>query len=182
MRMKTIIIGLLILISLAGCSAGNYLISTLKQASPNENYSVSLKPVSLAANNLYNGMAISITNKTEKPIEIVWNKTYYFDHGKTNGGLVLKEADYEQMNNPKSNDIVSGKSTYDTVVYPLNLVKGCNVSALGSLLGGYTSAPKQQCYHVGFREGENGIDLTLLVNGEEMNEILTFNVSLEPRS
>jgi hypothetical protein len=180
--MNRVIIGLIILISLAGCSAGNYLISTLKQASPNESYSVSLKPVSLATNNLYNGMAISITNKTEKPIEIVWKKTYYLDHGKTNGGLVLKEADYEQMNNPKPNDIVSGKSTYDTVVYPLKLVKGCNVSALGSLFGGYTSAPKQQCYHIGFREGENGIDLTLLVNGEEKNEILTFNVSLQSRS
>jgi hypothetical protein len=176
--MKNNIIGLLTLIFVAGCAIGHYSIALLKQASPNKNYDVSLKAIQLARNDLYNGMNLSIINKTEKPIEIVWNKTFYLDHGQTKGGLLLEGEDYKDTNNSKPNDIVFAKSTYNKVFSPVDLVKGCHISALGSFLGGYTYGPKQQCLHEGFRDGENGIYLTLLVNGEEKNETLTFNVAL----
>jgi hypothetical protein len=177
--MKNNLIGLLVaLIFVAGCAIRQYSIVPLKQAPPNKNYVVSIKAVQLTRNDLYNGMNISIINKTEKPIEIVWDKTFYLDHGKTKGGLLLEGEDYKDMHNSKPNDIVMAKSTYNKVVSPLNLVKGCRVSALGSFLGGYNYGPKLQCLHEGFRDGENGIYLTLLVNGEEKDEILTFNVAL----
>ena len=78
--------------------------------SENDTYSAKLDFVA-KYESLYNGMVLTIQNKTENEIEVVWDKTHYLDNGQTNGGFMFAGIIYADRNNPKPNDIIFPKST-----------------------------------------------------------------------
>ncbi len=100
---------------------------------------------------------LTIKNKTDKDLEIDWNKTLYIDSGTTSGGFMFEGVVYMKRNDPKPPDVVFAHGTFSKIIYPNNLV-----SFVSGRYGGWTNGS------LGF--GETGVYLTVGVEGKEMHE------------
>jgi len=65
---------------------------------------------------------LTIRNKTNKNIELNWNKTLYITGGQTSGGFMFEGVVYAERNNPKPADLIFGNSTFTKEISPSNLV------------------------------------------------------------
>lgn len=114
---------------------------------------------------------LNIINKTKNDMQVNWDKTLYIERGQTSGGFMFEGVVYIDRNKSKPADIIFAGSGFSKVVYPNNLV-------------GYTSGTK---YLNGWRHnympsGQNGIYLTMMVNGQEVNQKLVFDMSVNKES
>jgi len=66
--------------------------------------------------------SLTIENKTDKDIELDWNKTLYISNGTTSGGFMFEGVVYKDRNNPKTPDIIFAKSKFSKTIWPNNLV------------------------------------------------------------
>lgn len=106
---------------------------------------------------------LEIKNKTDKDIELDWNKTLYISNGTTSGGFMFEGIVYKDRNNPKPPDIVFANRTFRKIISPNNLV---NFSS--GRYGGWTNE--------NMPTGENGVYLTIRVGDKEINEKIIINV------
>lgn len=65
---------------------------------------------------------LDIDNRSEKPIEIDWNKTLFVRDGQTSGGFIYEGIIYADRNNPRFPDIVFPNAKFSKVISPSNLV------------------------------------------------------------
>lgn len=119
----------------------------------------------------YNSFRLSLTNKSDKDIEVDWNKTLFISQGQTSGGFMFEGVVYSTRNNPKPPDVVFAHSSMSKIIYPNALVfYSSNVGSLtGINYGGWN--------HAYMGSGENGIYLSVIVEGKEIKEKLTVNLS-----
>jgi hypothetical protein len=110
----------------------------------------------------YTAFYLFIENKTNKDIEIIWDKTAYIKYDNTNGGFMFEGIVYKDRNNPKPPDIIFPNSTFSKSIWPNNLV------------GFYRG-----WYHGGMPMGNNGIYLTMKIDNIEFKEKITFNLYQE---
>lgn len=68
------------------------------------------------------GFVLSIKNKTDKNLELDWNKTLYVSGGQTSGGFMFEGVVYKDRNNPKTPDVIFGNSSLIKAIWPNNLV------------------------------------------------------------
>ena len=109
----------------------------------------------------WEGFRLIVKNKTNKNLELNWNKTLYIVHGQTSGGFMFEGIVYKDRNNPKSPDVVFPGGELSKSIWPNNLVKFFS--------GGWI--------HDSMPPGENGIYLTVVVEGKEISEKLTVVLS-----
>jgi len=112
----------------------------------------------------YNGFILNIHNHTDKILKLDWDKTYYILNGQTYGGFMFEGIVYRERNNPKPPDIIFPNGKLLKNIWPNNLV---------SFSGKYW-------HNEEFPEGENGVYLTLIADGKEINEKLTVNILRTP--
>lgn len=112
--------------------------------------------------------ALTLTNKTDKNLEVDWNKTLFITGGQTSGGFMFEGVVYRDRNNPKPPDIVFAKSTLAKVLWPNNLVDFSS-----GRYGGWN--------HQSMPRGENGVYLTVIVDGKEVHEKLTALLTVAPK-
>jgi len=150
----------LFLFSLIGCR-GQYFVKSdpTFQSVDKTLYSIRLIP---SGNNGYGYTAfdLSIENKTDSDIELVWDKTYYLSGGKTSGGFMFEGVVYKDRNNSKPSDIVFPKESLQKTIWPNILV-----------------AFYRQWYNQQMPDGENGAYVTLKINDKEIREKMTVNLS-----
>jgi len=150
------------LVFIAGC-AGMFPPPAQWKSEPNratvENaqFKVILEPILVRTG--YRAFVFSIINKTDRNIEINWNKTLYIRGGQTSGGFMFAGVVYKDRNNPKPPDIVFGNNK-------------CDKGLLPNILVDYHS---RKWRHYSMPQGENGVYLSLLIDGKEVNEHLVFN-------
>jgi len=116
-------------------------------------------------NLIYPGCAIfnfSLKNKSDKDIEIDWNKTLYISQGQTFGGFMFEGIAYLTRNNTKPPDIVFAHSSISKHIFPNRLVDF-----------------NRKWYHYPMNLGENGVYLSVIVDGKEITEKLIVNLSHE---
>lgn len=133
------------------------------QQADNEYYSVQLEPIG-RCEEIYNGFMLTVVNKSSQDMEIDWNKTLYLHNGQTNGGFMFEGVIYKDRNNQKPPDIVFANSTFKKAIWPNSLAS----------FGGY----KPQWGNGPLRAGENGVYLTMRMNGQEVHEKLTMNIRI----
>jgi len=104
-----------------------------------------------------NSFSLIIRNKTDKNIEINWNKTLYVSDGQTSGGFMFEGVIYRERNNPKPPDVVFGNGTFSKVIWPNNLVH-------------YSSGRYGGWENLRMPTGENGAYLSVVVDGKEISE------------
>jgi len=135
----------------------------------NEQFTVHLKPTCgrYGKCGCYGGcesFVLSITNKADKNIEVNWNKTLYISSGQTSGGFMFDGVVYKDRNNQKPPDIVFGNGTLTKTIWPNNLVK-------------YESGQYGGWKNEEMPIGDNGIYLSLSIDGKEISERLLVNLS-----
>jgi hypothetical protein len=107
----------------------------------------------------YKGFNLKIHNKTAGNLEIDWAKTYYVHKGDKNG--TFEGGTYEDRKDPKTRDIVSANSTFTKEIFPRILT--------------YYSSLAKSWVHEAMKPGENGVSLTVLVDGKEVTEELALS-------
>ncbi len=110
-----------------------------------------------------NAFTLIIENKTNKDMEVDWNKTLYIAQGRTSGGFMFDGIVYAQRNAPKPPDIVFKGGTFRKNIYPTNLVE-------------FSSGKYGGWRHQNMPQGLNGVYLTLRIGNEEINEKLTTSL------
>lgn len=112
------------------------------------------------------GFMLVIRNKTNKNLELNWNKTLYITGGQTSGGLMYDGVVYKDRNNPRPPDIVFPNGSLSKFVLPSNRVEFMSASYANGW------------YHNNMPQGENGVFLTMVVDGKEISEKLTVVISV----
>ncbi len=138
----------------------------------NEYFDAELTPILLSGPDLailfytpdesYRAFQLSLKNNSDKDIEINWNRTLYISQGQTSGGFMFEGIAYLTRNNPKPPDVVFAHSSIQKLIFPNNLVD-------------FTS---RWC-HYPMSPGENGVYLSVIVDGKEITEKLLVNLSYE---
>lgn len=162
----------IIVFSFFGCSPGTWVYTPENPSVSTSYIDASFKPADYSldqytVSRTYKGFQISITNKTDKNLELVWDKTLYIYQGSTSGGFLFDGVVYTERNNSKPNDIIFANSTFSKLIWPNKYAKffpGYKGSGAG---WDNMSLPK----------GSHGIYLTYLVDGQEMHEKIDINLS-----
>ncbi len=110
------------------------------------------------------GFALTLFNLTESNLELNWNKTLYVHNNQTSGGFMFEGVVYRERNNPKSPDIIFSKGVLRKEIFPNNLVDFSS-----GKYGGWRHQP--------LPEGENGVFVTISVNGREISEKVSLFLS-----
>lgn len=158
-----VVVGIL----LQGCGRIAYYSVPIKAEIPNQNkyFDVNFRGNHLALSTGYNSFILTIKNKTNKDIEINWNKTYFIINGQTNGKFMSEGTIYRDRNNVQPLDIVFAKSTFTKELWPNNYVHYLRGAADG-----------QDMDHWGTGNGIQGIYLTVNIDGKEVKEKLLINI------
>lgn len=131
----------------------------LQQAS-NEYFDATISPIYIF--NAYKGFILNVHNKTTDSIEVDWSNTFYVYAGKKEGGFWFEGIPYGDKKNPVPSDIIAGV-IFTKEIYPASLI------TLSQLAGAYV--------HEDLKPGENGVHLTVNVEGKPISETLTLNFS-----
>lgn len=100
---------------------------------------------------------LTVKNKTNKNLELNWNKTLYVVQGQTAGGFMSEGVVFKDRNNPRSPDVIFPGSELSKTIWPNNLV---------SYKRGWENEDMPT-------EG-NGVYLTVVVDGKEISEKLAI--------
>ena len=131
----------------------------LQQAS-NEYFVATISPIYIF--NAYKGFILNVHNKTTDSIEVDWSNTFYVYAGKKEGGFWFEGIPHGDKKNPVPSDIIAGV-IFTKEIYPASLI------TLSQLAGAYV--------HEDLKPGENGVHLTVNVEGKPISETLTLNFS-----
>ena len=110
---------------------------------------------------------LTVTNKTDKNLELDWNKTFYIRHGQKTGGFMFEGVTYKDRHNARSPDIIPPGDELSARVWPNDLV--CYVIGKN---GGWQKKPMPM--------GENGVCLTVKIEDKEVSEELSVSLSKMP--
>jgi hypothetical protein len=135
------------------------------QAVINEYYEAKITPIPGISQRRpgYDAFELYIKNRVDRDLEVVWDKTLFIDNGKTNGGFMFEGVVYKDRNNPKPPDMVFASGEFTKKIWPCTLV-----SYLGGRYGGWV--------HEKIHPGDNGVYLTIRINGKDITEKLILNV------
>ena len=154
-------IGIVFLLGLfAIVGSGEYYRSTPRTQTVENNYfAASISPL---CSDSCKSFSLTIRNKTDKDIEVDWNKTLYISNGQTTGGFMFEGVVYKDRNNPKSPDMIFANGTFSKTIWPNNLV-----SFSGS-----------SWYHEEMSIGDDGVYLVVKVADKEIKEKLIVNINV----
>lgn len=107
-----------------------------------------------------NGFELLVKNKTDRTLEVDWNKTRFIAGGQAAGGFMFAGVVYRDRNNSKPSDIVFASGTMSKGIWPNNLVE-------------FNTFPFIEWVHKPMPQGEVGIYLTVVVDGKEISQKLT---------
>jgi hypothetical protein len=134
------------------------------QTVDNDYFNASISPVETWRG--YNAFILTVNNKTDKDLEIIWDRTLFIDNGRTSGGFMFEGVVYRDRNNPKPPDVVFAKGNFSKTIWPNNLV--------------YFSSGKYASWgHEVMSPGENGVYLTIKIGDKELKEKLLLRISYD---
>jgi len=152
---------LLILIGLTGC-AGVYYSVPVKTNISNENkyFIATIKPTNPSMVAGYSAFILNIKNKTDKDLEVDWNKTYYIKNGQSKGTFMFEGIIFRDRNQPKAPDVVFANSEFSKLIFPNN----------------YVHYDKYGWTHWGTGTGKQGVYLTINVDGKAVKQRIIIDV------
>ena len=166
--MKRIGFALLISAVLAGCAAPTHRIQYKASPTKIENQ-IDFIEASISPDCTSWGcesFTLFVRNKSEKTIEINWNKTLFLSYGQSSGGFMFEGVVYRDRNASKSPDVVFSNGTLSKTIWPNNLVE-------------FTSGKYGGWKHNNMPSGNIGVYLTVTMDGKDFSQKITTNVSAE---
>ena len=169
---------ILFLLLLTGCAPITKIWTSnpVIQTSGNQYYEAQIETLKKDQKGEYNFFVLfrlTVKNRTEKKLEIDWNKTRYIYNGRTRGGFVFKGIKAEDIKNLTIPfDIVSPGHTFSKDIAPVKLIAWAPLrdQSVGKNESGFSPGV--------IPEGENGINLVVRLNGQEIREKITVNISV----
>jgi len=138
----------------------------------NEIFDAELKPAGIKSGDtqVYKAFLLFLRNKTDKELEIIWDKTLFIYNGQMNGGFMFEGIIHEDREKPKPPDIVPPKGTFLNKIWPNSLV--------------FFYVPEKRAYYEGawihreLNPGQNGVSLTVKSGEREINEKIFLHISV----
>ena len=158
---KKISLYMIFIFLLPACSSSQYVWKSDPplQSYNNRYFAISTVPIILFDG--YGAFAIKVKNKTNRNIEVDWNRTIFISNAEANGGFMFQGIAYERRNCRIPPDIIPPYRTLRKIVFPNNLVvKSDDVWV-----------------HKPMQKGENGLYITVRINGKNMGATLTSHLS-----
>lgn len=132
----------------------------LQQAS-NEYYVATISPIYIFDG--YKGFLLYVHNKSPDDIDIDWENTFYIYNGKKEGGFLFENMrSGDKIDTPS---IISG-NMFSKKIFPKKLAE-------------FSTIAMSTIYNP-MEPGENGVLLAVKVDGKEITETLTLNISQRP--
>lgn len=105
----------------------------------------------------FNSFLLNVRNKTDKDLTINWNRSFFIRDGATNGGLDYQNRCYT---NNKEPDTIFPKGSFSKNVFP-------DVFLVPVFQG---------CDHEYLPEGDNGIMLSVICEGKEVQSKMNVRI------
>ncbi len=163
-QVKKVLLVFILVALFSGCATTSYVWKSdpVNPSIENEYFGAKISPSCTSWG--CSSFILTVTNKTNKNLELNWNKTLYIAHGQTSGGFMFEGVVYKDRNNPKSPDVIFPGGFLTKIIWPNNLV-----SFTSGRYGGWN--------HGTMPFGENGVYLTIAVDGKEVNEKIVTRLS-----
>lgn len=162
---KQVLLFTVLVALISGCVTTRYVWKSdpANRSIDNEYFTAEISPASCESWGC-NAFRLTVKNKTSKNMELNWNKTLYVVYGQTSGGFMFEGVVYKDRNNPKSPDVIFPGGELSKSIWPNNLV-------------GFSSGKYGGWRHDSMPPGENGVYLTVAVDGKEISEKITLTLS-----
>jgi hypothetical protein len=131
----------------------------MQQAS-NEYYVATISPIYIF--NGYKGFLLYVHNSSTQDLEVDWDNTFYLYNGKKEGGFIFRNM--RSGDKPKTPSIIAG-SIFSKEIFPKKLAEFSTVA--------------MSTIHNPMQPGENGVLLSVKVDGKQITETLTLTVSMD---
>jgi len=153
-----------------GCAPTLISISTPEiQTVENSYYSAQFEPLS-EGKNFFDRFHLKVVNKTQKDLEIDWNKTHYLYNGRDLGIFVFKGIQPGEIKNLTiPPDIIPSGQSFSKDISPLKFIAREPLTGKGRNVGKITFGL--------IPNGKNGILLFIRQNGNQIKEKLTVNIT-----
>jgi hypothetical protein len=153
-----------------GCAPTLISISTPEiQTVENSYYSAQFEPLA-EGKNFFDKFSLKVANKTDKDLEVEWNKTRYLYNGHDLGIFVFSGIQPEDIKNLTiPPEIIPAGHSFSKVITPLKLLAREPISGKSNQAGKLTSGP--------IPNGESGILLFIRQNGNQIKEKITINIT-----
>ncbi len=181
MRSRNIYALLILFAFSTGCSSARLYSSVppIRQAG-HAAFDALLQPQATAGQERFNSFRFVITNKSDKPFAVDWDDSYYLLDGRRRGQFGwagMRVDDLKQLHrNPLH--VVPAGATLAGVIFPIELIARKALRE-GSRLG--TGGPEGEAALGPLPEGENGMELTVNLDGEQVRETLTLKITSRRR-
>ena len=143
------------------------------QSSGNKYYDIQFEPLK-KDNNFFEFFLLTVSNKSDKDLEIDWNRTRYIYNGKLYGGFAFEGIRPEDIKNSTiPSTIILKGSRFSKEIAPIKLIAFVPLrdKRLGPDHSGISPGP--------LPAGENGIFLVIRQNGKEVREKIALNIVSE---
>lgn len=70
----------------------------------------------------YDSLELTVTNKTNMNLEVIWDQTLFISDGRTNGTFWFEGLMYKEKNTPQQPDIIPAEQRIVKVIFPNNLM------------------------------------------------------------
>ena len=157
-----------VLLMLAGCAQTKIWTSRpTVQTSDSQHYRIQLEP-NKDINNFFVWFRLSVVNKTDKNLEIDWNKTRYLFNGRSMGVFVFEGINPDDVKNMTvAPEVIPAGATFSKQIAPFRLVAWTPLRDQSVPIGQNRINPGL------IPAGENGIFLVVRQNGETLHETIT---------
>lgn len=163
-------LGLTLIISaiLGGCATyrTEYTISSTKIENQIDSIESSITPNCITFEGC-KSFYLDVKNKSDKTLEINWNKTLFIVGDQSSGGFMFEGILYKDRNAQKSPDVVFPNSSFSKTIWPTNLVEFSS--------GRYDSGWR----HGSMPTGDIGVYLTVTIDGKDFSQKMTNNVNIK---
>jgi len=174
---KRIALGIAIFsLILSGCAKEQiYSSSPPTQTVSTSSFEVTLEPLKAEGYNYYNRFRYQFTNKTSGDLVVDWSKTYYVRNGKNYGFFGWEGLTFDQLREAEQEPLITiAAGKRDAIeLFPLRLIgwreEGVRMKAT-TPEAGFTLTP--------LPEGENGMSIAVLKDGELMRKKILVNITL----
>ena len=173
-RLETLILATMIgfaLVRASGCAAPKTWVSSPEiENVSNPYYQAEFEPLK-RGHEFFVSFLLSVTNRTDKNLEIDWNKTRYILNGRNYGSFVFKGIDPADVRNSAiPPDIIPARGGFSKVISPYKLLARAPIRDSGK-------TASETSIHPGILpNGKNGIVLVVRQNGKEIVEKMTLTI------
>ena len=171
---------LALLLILFGCATVNvYNSNPSSKTVDNEHFVLLLEPQPAAGHHYFNAFRFVLTNKSSRPLSIVWEQSYYLLNGRKNGQFGWEGMTFEKLKEIRRNPYVEvdAGDTLTGVVFPLKMLARLSLQDRARL---GESGPEDQFAMGPLPQGENGMLLTVQADGKVIQETVVFEIGMTP--